>query len=451
MSLTVTKTVVSQIRLSTDHQGIVRGANSPSGSLELLNRLLQRNHDEHHIFFRDINGHNHVAHHLLTILSLGASPSELQKAFDDNAGGQRPLPDLDNQIVQELSDEGKFYESIGQITQYTNFLVFFEQRIAEEGWKEVVHEYCFSRSRIAEALLARLYVGAFHPIIHLGLGVEFEQQSIIAEALAQAAAHDMNGIDVFFANSEQEALKSAPSRPGKTLVELLGDVRANDVIRGAARWEDFGNKMKDGVLGRAGQEIATLAAQFRVEPESLERRTAEMISCCAYFAGAAQRPNKAPKIDFFYMHSVTSSIFLTVLTKQPWISTENKIRLVEWKGRLDLAWYAACGAPELRIDVVKGYKGVPSAAMDWDTLFRALNAMDDDGHVPKFVRALKNGENASKLFEQGEFGDAFPIKGDMWLKLARMVYDSTVNLPGEAKWVVFTGFDQAWAKVPLQE
>ena len=105
--------------------------------------------------------------------------------------------------------------------------------------------------------------------------------------------------------------------------------------------------MRDGVLGRAGKEIASLAAQFRVTPETLERRTAEMISCCAYFAGAAQRPGKARKIDFFYMHDVTSSIFLSVFVKQPWINVEDKVRLVEFKGRIDLVWYATCGAAEL--------------------------------------------------------------------------------------------------------
>jgi hypothetical protein len=36
-------------------------------------------------------------------------------------------------------------------------------------------------------MLARLYEGAYHPIIHLGLGIEFQQPGIIAEALAQLA------------------------------------------------------------------------------------------------------------------------------------------------------------------------------------------------------------------------------------------------------------------------
>ena len=329
------KQLASQVRLSPEHLGIYYGTDHSTTTLEVASQLLQRNHDDHHMFWRDAAGHNHTVHNVLTKLALGASPSELKLSFEDNLPGQRPKPDLDNQIVREMLDEGKFYKRLGQIDQYTNFLVFFEQQIEKKGWRAVINEYCFSRTRNADALLARLYDGAFHPIIHLGLGVEFEQPSIVAEALAQAATDKTVGIEVFFLNSEKEALESDHAKPSKSLVELLHEARANDTIRCAAHWDDFNvAKMRVGVLGRAGQEITTLASKFRVEPEAVEQRTAEMISCCAYFAGAAQRPGKARKIDFFYMHDVTSSIFLTVLIKQPWISIENKVRLVEWKSRM---------------------------------------------------------------------------------------------------------------------
>lgn len=444
--------MASQVRLSPEHLGIYYGTDHPTTTLEVASQLLQKNHDDHHMFWRDAAGHNHTVHNVLTKLALGASPSELKSGFEDNLPGQRPKPDLDSRTVTEMSDEGKFYKRLGQIDQYTNFLVFFEQQIEKKGWRAVINEYCFSRTRNADALLARLYDGAFHPIIHLGLGVEFEQPSIVAEALAQAATDKTVGIEIFFLNSEEEALKSDHAKPSKSLFELLHEARANDTIRCAAHWDDFNvAKMRVGVLGRAGQEITTLASQFRVEPEAVEQRTAEMISCCAYFAGAAQRPGKARKIDFFYMHDVTSSIFLTVLIKQPWISIENKVRLVEWKSRMDLVWYATCGAAELRIEDADDYAGTSSANMDWAALFSVINKMHDDGHVAKYVRALKNGEEVSKPFELGEGAASMPVKGATWLKLARMAYDSTVNLPQDEKWLMFAGFDEAWEKVPFRE
>ena len=449
---TATVTKASEVRL-VPKTGFGRLFENPEGSLEAANKLLQKNHDELHIFWRDINGHNHMAHALLTHFALGASPSELQRAFDDNIKVQRPAPKVDEGVVQELADPEKFFKYLSQTDQYSNYLAFFEREIEKKGWREVLQEYCFSGTRNADQLLALLYEGAYHPIIHLGLGVEFEQPSIIAEGLAQAAAHSNVGIDNFLFTSEKLAAAADPSTPSKNLIELLQAVRADDHIHYAARWTDITRKVQDGVLGRAGKEIAELAANYRVKPEveEIERKCAEMISCAAYTAGACQRPGKANKIDFFHMHDVTSSIFLTVLTRQPWISIETKARLVAWKGRLDLVWYAGSGAAEFRPEAIQNYKGSPSGDWDWAELYKAINSTHDDGHVAKFVRALKNGEQTAKKYEDGEYADAFPVKGEDWIKISRMAYDTTLNLPPEAKWIWATGFDQAWAPIPAAQ
>lgn len=417
-------------------------------TVEAANRLLQKNHDEHHIFFRDLGGHNHLVHNILTRVALGATAKDLELAYIDDAPVQRPRPPVDEQIVQELATEDGFFEHLGEVQQYTNYMVYFRREIERMGWQQTVNQYCFGRTRNADHILSRMYEQAFHSLIHLGLGVEFQQPIIIAEALAQAATDVDSGVTDFFRNAEHKAEQAGHASKERRLVDLLDDARANDKIRTAPRWDDFILKMKNGVLGRSGKEIAELAAQFRVSPESLERRTAEMLSCAAYFAGASQRAGKARKIDFFYMHNVTSSIFFSTLCRQPWIRMEDKVRLVEWKGRLDVAWYAACGSAELHKKDIEQYQATHSNGWDWNELFQNINSGHDDGHVAKFARALKNGEQAARLFETGEWADSFPVKGDMWLKLAHMAYDTTEGLPNNQKWIMFTGFEQPWEDIP---
>lgn len=74
----------------------------------------------------------------------------------------------------------------------------------------------------------------------------------------------------------------------------------------------------------------------------------------------------------------------------------------------------------------------------------------DDGHAAKFIIALKNGEDTVAEFEGDEWKDYFPMRGDMWLKLARMCQDTTKNLPTDLKWVPFIirfisrGIGQTW-------
>jgi hypothetical protein len=144
------------------------------------------------------------------------------------------------------------------------------------------------------------------------------------------------------------------------------------------------------------------------------------------------------------MHSVNASIFFSAFLEQEWMRVEDKVRLLEWKGRLDLAMYASRGCPELRLEEVTGYEA--KRAWNWEEIVKKVDVMEDDGHVPKLIRALKNGEERCRDFEGRE---GFPIKGEMWLQLGRMTIDSVDGLNEDtAKWVRNVGFAKAWEKVP---
>ncbi|TVY88955.1 Oxidoreductase [Lachnellula willkommii] len=441
------QTKASRVALSLQQPGLGRISPSTQEAVDAANRLLQKNHDENHIFWRDFNGHNHMAHSLLTTFAMGGSASEIQRAYDDGIPIQRPMPSLDPDVANSLSDDGKLAAAIGDVSQYSNVLAFFERQIDEHGWKSVLQRYCFSRTSLADAILSRAYEGAYHSFIHIGLGVEFEQPSIIAEGLAQAMADTWSGIPDALLETDKIA-SSRPAAPARSLVDLLTEARNNDIIYRGPRWDDFAKKMMDGVLGRSRAAILNLAAQFRVDSSNLATRAAEVANCSAYLAGAAQRSHKVPKIDFFFMHAVTSSIFLTVLLQESWISEQDKVRLVEWKGRTDILWYAACGCPELKASAISDYP----AAKSWEELYRAVNLMHDDGHVAKFVRAIKSAEEVSQAVvgSQPENSNRYPMQGDMWLKLAGMAYDSTYGLEDPAKWVWGVGFEQAWGNVPAR-
>jgi Questin oxidase-like len=190
--------------------------------------------------------------------------------------------------------------------------------------------------------------------------------------------------------------------------------------------------------------MTSLAAQFRVKPEELEEKTAEMINACAYFTGGAQWPGKEVKIDFFNMHCVNCSIFFSAFLGQEWMRVEDKVRLLEWKGRLDVAMYASRGSPELRLEEVTGYKA--KREWSWEEIVKQVDRIEDDGHVAKLIRALRNGEEQCKKFEGRE---GFPIKGEMWLQLGRMTLDSVQGLNDDSrKWVRNAGFEKAWEKIP---
>jgi len=123
-----------------------------------------------------------------------------------------------------------------------------------------------------------IIVGFLHPIIHLGFGVEFEQPVIVAEALAQAAAHD-NWMSPFLLGAEKAAASSSDST---SLVVLLDEIRDDQKLSTAAHWDD-GNKMRDGILARAPNEMVKYASKFRVKDQELEAKTAEMTNAASKF------------------------------------------------------------------------------------------------------------------------------------------------------------------------
>ncbi|RHZ54690.1 questin oxidase family protein [Aspergillus thermomutatus] len=427
-----------KIQLSTADSGIFSVALSED-SARAASEVLQEDLEKHHAFFNERGFHNHIVHHILTIYALGATPDEIRAAYDRDKTYQRPVMPTTLSVVESLHDKTRFQQYLGKEENYPNYLAFFQQEIERRGAADVLNEYLFSGSECAESMLSRLFGGLLHPLIHLGFGLEFDQPAIIAEGLAQTAVHeDWIGLSYLL---PVEKAAGGIGKPGKkTMLQILNETRADRKLAESVKWED-GNKIRDGVLKRAPDEMIKYAAQFSVSAEQMEEKLAEVLNVVAYFTGAAQHPPKQIKLDFFLMHCVTSSIFFSKIITLPYLDTRTKLRLLEWKGRVDLAFYVSRGAPELLLDEVTTYE-TPN---DWETIFHVSSVNPrDDGHLSKLVRALANGEKACRPFEARAEELGLLITGDMWLKIANMAIGSTKADQVETMWVRSTGFEEAW-------
>lgn len=157
-----------------------------------------------------------------------------------------------------MHNPSKFKTYLGSDKYYHDFLVFFKEEIDQKGWQEVLNEYIFKGDERADDMLVRMFGGILHPIIHLGFGIEFEQPTIIAEALAQAAVHD-NWEASHLIESEKAAKAHSPDRRSDTtIVQLLGEIYAD------TKWVSGGRPK--------------YASQVHVTEDNLEEKTAEMIN-----------------------------------------------------------------------------------------------------------------------------------------------------------------------------
>ncbi|KAF9691451.1 hypothetical protein EKO04_010710 [Ascochyta lentis] len=414
-------------------------------SAKITSELLQVNHEKHHIFFNKSGFHNHIAHHLLTLFALNATPKEIQQGYDINVDYQRPPEPLKESVVDDMHNPERFKTYLGKEQYYHDFLVFFQKEIDTKTWQGVLNEYVFAGDERADDMLSRMYAGFLHPIIHTGFGVEFQQPAIIAEGLAQACVHD-KWMKSLFLGVEQAAEQNRGKGDSKTIVQLLEEVKKDDDLSNAAHWED-GNKIRDGVMKRSLERMVRVASQYTIrEDDDLEEKTAEMINAAVYFTAAAQRPPHQVKFDFYYMHCVTSSIFFSnfLSSANSFLTPATKRRLLEWKVWNDIVMYASRHSPALLLSEITDYK--PTQDSDWDQIILRVNKLEDDGHASKVIRALANGQKSCQPFEDKP---GFIVKGDAWRKIGHMAIDSVEA--GEPHWTRSCGFDQAWKDVPLRD
>jgi hypothetical protein len=267
----------SKIHLSASQQPEFFVDGITDEAAKTTSSLLQQNHENYDIIFNRSGFHNHLVHHLLTLFALNASPSEIQKGYDNNTSYQRPLDSLEQKVIDDMHDPERFKSYLGSAKNYHGFLVFFQGEIEKKGWQDVLNEYVFKGDQRADDLLVRMFAGFLHPIIHLGFGVEFQQPAIIAEALAQAAVHDVWIGELFHGCEKAVRADGSNRRPAKSVVQLLDEIQGGEKLRSAAHWKD-GNKIRDGILKRAPEEMIGYASQYRVLESELEEKTAEMVN-----------------------------------------------------------------------------------------------------------------------------------------------------------------------------
>jgi hypothetical protein len=195
---------------------------------------------------------------------------------------------------------------------FPDFMTFFQHEIEAKGWQGVLGEYVFADTPQATDLLLRLFAGFLHPIIRLMYGVEWAQPAIVAEALAEACVHS-DDIKGYLIAAEERAAKLQSASPDSEMgpiVDLYRAVAADDNLAHSAHLTDA-NKVRDGVLARAKDEMLDIAARVHVgqTQQEVDERTAEMCDAAFFIAAsAAFHPGKHLKFDFFLMYARTNPV-----------------------------------------------------------------------------------------------------------------------------------------------
>lgn len=131
----------------------------------------------------------------MTRYALGAPPALLQAgweydrgylaALDPHEDGRKRDTDVLEKLPPKITRENWKDPSIfGKKPAHSLYLPFFHAEVARLGIDGAVSEYILSpvANKGEFSMLGALVAGVLHPIIHLGLGLEFNDPLIVAEA-----------------------------------------------------------------------------------------------------------------------------------------------------------------------------------------------------------------------------------------------------------------------------
>ncbi|KAF5319757.1 hypothetical protein D9619_008628 [Psilocybe cf. subviscida] len=461
-------------------------------STAALQSILKDNHKKWHIFFNEMGFHNHTAHAAIALWTLGADESILHASYKENAAYQRPAFASPNDITKE-----NWKDHLGDEKYYQAYLSFFTSEIIDKGKTHatMLEEYVFSADANFDGgknpqMLTRFCDGLLHPLIHAGYGVEFGLPGIFAEGLAQGAVHP--GQDAGFipsswftspAASPVQGLVSRfagamglSSTPGSNLktdgkaihsLSVLARVFADDdlkfpsTIAGLEHVTEetpdpiaytavskvLGNRIVkhvDAWLGNIEDEL-DLAAKV---PELLWANVL-LYAVGGAIAGETAGEKDGFKADFFLMHLVTSSLFVSSHFATLHGNRPAQIALLKSYFSVSIGWYVSIGRAPLSTTSLQAFFDnttsasitppgqLPTPSSDalpgeghsaavtpnpWLAITQSAIVHPDD-HLPKLVRSLTEyaarwGNTPAGNFADTELPGAEIIDGSLFVRAA---------------------------------
>ncbi|KAF9496950.1 hypothetical protein BDN71DRAFT_1429945 [Pleurotus eryngii] len=392
-----------------------------------LRETLQANHEKWHIFFNDRRFHNHGAHAIIAAWVLGADADIIRAVYQHSADYQRPAFKSPAPITLQ-----NFHEHLGKEEYYNSYLEFFKGEVQAKGFSSVLEEFVFAEKSnfsgdAQPQMLNRFMSGLVHPLIHTGYGAELGLPGMIVEGLAQTAVHEVDATKLVPpsafspATSEHNLItrlasmlvldNRSISKPSTTsgvhaftiLARLLKDPKFD--VKKIGKSNDF-----QYLVDNLSEPLLKILDDWAVDasdPKGVEKKIEEIIlTNVLLYALPGWKEGQDFKANFFTMHLVTSSLFLSSLV--PYLGPASQALFLKSYFAFSLAWYLSRGAPALDIpgffaaDTLhpaqpgtrptpwEGALGSPATASNpnpWLPIIQN-SIISPDEHVPKLQRAL---------------------------------------------------------------
>ncbi|KAG9045133.1 hypothetical protein FS837_006967 [Tulasnella sp. UAMH 9824] len=424
---------------------------SAESESELAN-LLRLNNEKHHIYYGDYGLHNHLSHHLFAAYAMGCSPEVLSAAYKLHMDHLRPPVQSPGEIT-----ENNWTEHLGNKDYHNAYMHFYAAQIEAHSPGKTLEKYVFSKEANLTAegtqgpqMLDRFMSGLLHPIIHTGHWAEFHVPGMLAEGLAMASATaadsphlfppDFFDDDTQESGSVQSTLDQATGRlsldnpHSSSPSTYTGDTHSLDILHrmlqdptlaaGKTCQADSPSKFSD-TMNSVGDKIREYAKMWQVNsdqevPEKLEE--VAWLATLVYGLGG-WRKGKPFRSDFFLLHLVTSSIFISSYITH--LSFASQSALLRAQVSVILGYWVSRGRPSIPIADYYSREFDPSSLVP-----KALQVHPDESAI-----GISKG------------GGATNMPSNIWL----LMIESSLNHPEEhllKNQRALAHFDHLYGKTP---
>ncbi|TFK38464.1 hypothetical protein BDQ12DRAFT_605867 [Crucibulum laeve] len=451
-----------------------------------LQKVLKDNHEKWHVFFNDKQFHNHAAHRALALWALGSDGGVIEAGYEKDISYEKPAFESPEAITEDnfskhLGNE-KFYhaylEFFTKKVEEKGIPATLDEFIFSKKANIGMNEHTSKKDR--PQMLSRFLSGVIHPMIHTGHAAEFGLPGMLAEGLAQTAVHPASStplippslfdINIDDSPSDSESTIATATKMVESLTEHLdaalsvdptstakpasvlpatptpakphttssdeNDVHAVTILARVLADKQFASsneidetKMYATTLKKYGSALVKHTAQWTLDlnrPGEVERKMEEVIWVNALIYGVGgwtERGEEKFNADFFFMHLVTSSLFLPSLLAL--IPPHSQVLLLRTYLATSLAWYIARGRPALAVSEFFAASHTsthpipagPQPTANKEAIFSESQTpnpwlpiiqssiVHPDEHVPKLQRSLAHWAAVFGEAEKGALGE----------------------------------------------
>ncbi|RPD56826.1 hypothetical protein L226DRAFT_574175 [Lentinus tigrinus ALCF2SS1-7] len=426
---------------------------------------LKDDHVKWHAFINDRGFHNHTSHHLVAIYAMGAGGPLTEEAYQSHVVSMQPA----FKSPEPITDDN-FWKHLGKREFYDSYLEYFRAVLLKKGPADVLEKYIFSpKANVGgpgidahPRMLNRLLAVLLHPMIHAGNGLEFGLLGLVAEGLAQAAVHRDDSPtlippELFQTDTIVNGTNKIGVHAFTILARVLSDQRFSSASLGLSA-ATVGPSTFERIAAQIGSAVVQLTNEWAAEFEgdgatedAIAKKIEELswMAALVYGVGGWAARERAPakkfNADFFYMHLVTSSIFLPAFAA--YLSPRSTILLLRGYFAVSLVYYIARGCAPLPIRAfyesvgasvippgtstvapVAGTLTLDDAAPNPWLLIVQTTLVHPDEHLCKTQRALMHdatlyGQRAAGDFAGLGLEGAEALDGTLFVRVAGLTAD----------------------------